>query len=370
MKCEDFEKLLHLYLDGEIDDKSSKEIEEHLLSCKSCSEKLQELKNLEMEARRIKLAEPSPAYWESFTPKVRDKIILRRKKSIWAKIKSGWESLFIYSPSKLRIAVGIASVLLVFIIGKLYWDYRGGELERIRTERMEKALSTPIQEEPEKPAPVVEESLQVEDQKAPIPSAPVTPPAVEEKALEKKAIQTGEDKTQASQSSITVTAEKPKIEKGVTANLRTVTEQEILSSPESLKTGSVHFQSFKSQADFLKMKTGKAISVIDGKKYYQIDETLIQVLTENDTLVAEDTLKKVITSWSEFFKEKPESEWIPEGFSQLKIGYQLLFLKTGEEPLLKEGIELLDKLEESAVEQKIKDEINKKIIELEALKKK
>jgi hypothetical protein len=377
LKCDDFDKLLHLYLDGETEEKSSKEIEEHLLTCQTCSEKLRGLKNLEIEARRIKLSEPSPAYWESFTRKVRDKIILRRRKSIWAKIKSGWESLFIYSPSKLRIAAGIASVLLVFIIGKLYWDYKGSELERIRTERMEKALSPHIQEELEKPVPVVKESLLVEDQKEIVPLAPATPPA-EEKVQSENIIQAGEDKTQASQPSTAVTAEKPKIEEKAAEELTLASQTELANPPVGVQETTVHLQEFLDKKKAIKMATEQTVSGGkrgiglyggEGIKYYKVDDNWVRALNPSDTLVEVDTLKKVITSWSEFFKEKPESEWIPEGFSQIKIAYQLLFLKTGEESILKEGIELLDKFKESAVEQKIKDEINKKITELEALKK-
>lgn len=378
MKCEDFEKLLHLYLDGEINEKSSKEIEEHLLTCQSCAEKLRELKNLETEARRIKLPEPSPAYWENFTREVRNKIILRRKKSIWSKIKSGWESLFLFSPSRLRIAAGIASVLLVFIVGKLYWDYRGGELEKIRTERMEKALSTPIQEEPEKPAPAMKESSQVEDQKEIVLSAPATPPA-EEKIQEEKAIQTGEGKTQALQSSTADTAEKPKIEEKAAEELTLATQAELANPPVGVQETTIHVQGLSDKKKAIKMAAEQTVSGRkadiglypgEGIRYYKVGENWVRVLSDNDTLVEADTLKKVITLWNEFFKEKPESEWVPEGFSQLKTGYQLLFLKTGEGSLLKEGIKLLDKLKESAVEQKIKDEINGKITELEALEKK
>ncbi len=370
MKCEDFEKLLHLYLDGETDEKSSKEIEEHLSTCQSCAEKLRELRSLEAEARRIKLPEPSPAYWENFTREVRNKIILRRKKSIWAKIKSGWESLFLYSPAKLRIAAGIASILLVFIVGKLYWDYRGGELEKTRTKRMEKALSTPTQQEPEEPAPAVKESLLVEAQKKVVPSAAVTPPA--EGKVQK-------DKAQASQPSTAVTAEKSKIEEKAAEEVTLASQAELANPPVGVQETTVHLQAFSDKKKAIKMAAEQTVSgrkadiglySAEGIKYYKVGENWVRALSENDTLTEADTLKKVINSWSKFFEKKPESEWILEGFSQLKIGYQLLFLKTGEDSLLKEGINLLEKFKESTVEQENKDQINGKITELEVLKKK
>lgn len=378
MKCEDFEKLLHLYLDGETDEKSSKEIEEHLQTCQNCVGKLRELKSLETEARRIKLPEPSPAYWENFTREVRNKIILRRKKPIWAKIKSGWESLFLYSPNKLRIAAGIASILLVFIVGKLYWDYRGGELEKTRTERMEKALSTSIQKEPEEPAPAVKESLQVEDQKKIILSAPVTPPA-EEKVQEEKAIQADKDKAQASQPSTMVTAEKPKIEEKAAEELTLASQAELANPPVGVQETTIHLQEFSDKKKAIEMAAEQTVSgrkadiglyAGGGIRYYKVGENWIRALSENDTLAEADTLKKVVTSWSEFFNEKPEAEWVFEGFSQLKTAYQLLFLKSKDDSLLQAGIELLNKYKESLSEQKTKDELSKKITDLENLKKK
>ena len=92
MKCKDFDKLIHLYFDGELDAGKSKEIEEHLLTCQNCAAKLQELKKLEESAKSIRMPELSPDYWKTFAERVRNEIILRRRKSIWSRLKSGWES--------------------------------------------------------------------------------------------------------------------------------------------------------------------------------------------------------------------------------------------------------------------------------------
>ena len=70
-------------------------------------------------------------------------------------------------------------------MGKLYWDYRGGELEKIRTERMEKILTTPSQEKIEYQAPMVKESLHVAG------------PAKETKLVEPKPVSVEEKVTQA-----------------------------------------------------------------------------------------------------------------------------------------------------------------------------
>ncbi len=44
MECKYFKGLISLYIDGYINDKEKKEIEEHLLICKDCKKYLEELK--------------------------------------------------------------------------------------------------------------------------------------------------------------------------------------------------------------------------------------------------------------------------------------------------------------------------------------
>jgi hypothetical protein len=379
LKCEDFDKLLHLYFDGELKEKEFEKIEEHLLSCQRCAEKLQELKNLEEEVKGIKMIEPSGTYWKTFTEEVRNKIILSRKKSFWAKIKSGWESFFYYSPAKLRIAAGIASVLLVFIIGKLYWDYKGKELEEIRSLRMEKSLSSHVPKKVEYTAPAIKESVQVGNQIKESTIVEQKLPLPEEKAQDKTKKEARQGKIIVPESTITVTAERPIIEKGVTANLRTISESDLSLKSPSVPETTIQVQKLPEEKKAIKVlaeqtistkKIGEELYPSEGVRYYMPVKTWIRALNEKDTLVEVDTLKKVITSWKEFFEKKQKPEWIPEGFSQIAIAYQLLFLKTKDQVLLQEGIELLKKYNESATDQKIKEEVGKKIEELENLKKK
>jgi hypothetical protein len=415
LKCEDFDKLIHLYFDGELDAEKSKEIEEHLLTCQKCAAKLQELENLANAAMRIRMPEPSSDYWKTFTERVRNEIILRRRKSIWAEFKSGWESFFFYSPVKLRIAAGIASILLVFIIGKLYWDYKGKELERVRSERIEKALSIPAQQKPELQTPAVKESVQakeparettfvkpspsiIEQKALQVPSSPESIPAeliekstglpaptesvislAREEAQEEKGKGTEESKTPELKKSITVTAERPKIEKGVTANLRTITQADMAMKPPILPETTLYIRKLPEEKPAVATSTLQVPTAVkkderlfsaESIKYYKVDTNWLRALTEKDTLVEADTLKKVISSWKEYFEKKPASEWAPEGFSQLKIAYELFFLKTNDDTPRQEGIKLLKQYKDLLTDQKMKDELTKIISELEALKKK
>jgi len=413
LKCKDVDKLLHLYFDGELDAEKSKELEEHFLTCQDCAAKLQELENLEENARRIRMPEPSADYWKTFAERVRNEIIIRRKKSIWARLKSGWESFFFYSPVKLRIAAGIATILLVFIVGKLYWNYKGKELERVRSERMEKVLSIPAQQKPEIQTPAVKESLQTNKHAKETTFVQPKPSTVEQKALQlsaspeskpseqaEKKVElqapsesvislagekaqgekgAGESRAPELQKSITVTAERPKIEKGVTANLRTITQAEMVRQPSILPETTLYIPKLPEKKPATATTIVRAPTTVkkderllsaESIKYYKIDTNWVRALTEKDLLIEADTLKKVISSWIEYFEKKPVSEWAPEGFSQVKIAYELLFLKTSDDTLLQEGIKLLNRYKDSVTNQKTKDELAKKILELEALKKK
>jgi len=415
LKCEDFDKLIHLYFDGELDAGKSIEMEEHLLTCQNCAAKLLELKKLGESAKGIRLPELSPEYWKTFAERVRNEIILRRRKSFWAKIKSGWESFFFYSPFKLRIAAGVASILLVFIIGKLYWDYKGKELERVRSERIEKALSIPAQQKPELQIPAVMESLQTKKPVKETTFVKPKPPVAEQKALQistpsesissvrveksaelqapfesvisvagekaqgEKEKEAGESKTSELKKSITVTAERPKIEKGVTANLRTVTQAEMAMKPPSLPETILYVQKLPEEKrtgattahrTTTAAKKDEGLYPAESVRYYKADTSWVRALAEKDTLVEADTLKKIISAWKEYFEKKPVSGWVPEGFSQIKNGYELLFLKTSDDSLRQAGIKLLKQYKDSVTDQKTKDDLTKKIFGLEALKKK
>jgi hypothetical protein len=380
LKCEDFDKLLHLYLDGELQGKELKEIEEHVLSCQRCAAKLQELDNLKAAAKRVKMPQPSGFYWKTFTEKVRNKIILRRKKSFWVRLKSGWELFFYYSPVKLRIAAGIASVLLVFIIGKLYWDYRGKEFERIQSERMERVMSTPAQKKPESTTLTTPESLQLKDQTKELTLLKPKIPAPEEKEKNGKPVETAQNvlKTQVGFVIKDSTSNSLHIRGGRAGEVDYIVNTPESTAKEVTESGSMQKPPLQAQKSLVEKSSilmtaeqiKKGISVVNGIKYYKVDGTSIKALTEQDTSQSVDTLKKVMTSWKEYLKKNPELEWRIEGYSQLTIAYQLLYLKTKNQALLKEGIELLNKYKESEADQKIKDELSKNIEKLEALKKK
>ena len=244
---------------------------------------------------------------------------------------------------------------------------------------MEEALSTKVQEAPKKFEPAVTESLQTEDLKELAPPTPVTPSPEEEVQEEKgKEVQQGILKPQVGFVVRDSVKDSLRVRGGRAGDV-----SHIVSIPESISKETEKLESAKETTLYLKSPLKLAaeqpiqsaeerteLFQVGDIRYYELDKNQVRKLTEKDTLIEADTLKKVISSWSEFFDKKPETEWLLEGFSQIKIAYQLLLLKSKDDSLLDEAIKLLNQYEESAVEQKTKDELNKLLAELEALRKK
>jgi len=146
LKCERFNKLIHLFLDGRLDKDEESDLREHLSTCEECAQKLALLRSMEVAAKKISAEEPPKAYWDAFSGRVRERIVQREEESFAFGLKKAVQAIFSFSPLKIKVAAGLASVLLVFIVGKLYVDYRGQEIVS-RKESMQ------IQEQP-RPEPV------------------------------------------------------------------------------------------------------------------------------------------------------------------------------------------------------------------------
>ena len=134
-------KWLSMYIDGELSDKKKKKLEEHLKVCDSCSWNLQELKMVDAYANLVKEPQISEAYWENFTSRVKNKLLIREKQSSESRLWGIFKSLFKPSPTKLKFATAIASVLVVALVGKLYLNYKGISLPENTSSKISSAPS-------------------------------------------------------------------------------------------------------------------------------------------------------------------------------------------------------------------------------------
>jgi hypothetical protein len=138
LRCEDFDELIHLFWDGEIDERKKEEMEEHLSICKKCKQKLALLGSIEEKAKQVKIKEPSQEYWDTFSSRVRERIIAQKEESFSFRLKKVFENIFTFSPLKIKIAAGVVSIVFVFVVGKLYVDYQGKEVIPSSKLRIEK----------------------------------------------------------------------------------------------------------------------------------------------------------------------------------------------------------------------------------------
>jgi hypothetical protein len=103
LRCEDFDELIYLLWDGRIDERKKEELEKHLSTCERCKEKLALLESIEKGAKGIKIKEPSQEYWDTFSSRVRERIIAQKEESFLFKFKKAFEGIFTFSPLKIWI---------------------------------------------------------------------------------------------------------------------------------------------------------------------------------------------------------------------------------------------------------------------------
>ncbi len=103
-ECE-YKKRLQLYLDGWVTGTALAEIEEHLKSCPDCQAEMTELLEVNGAAFEIIDQAPDRYYWESFTSRVRNRIIARDSETIPFEKKSPRYPTF-----------SLASVLIIIVL--------------------------------------------------------------------------------------------------------------------------------------------------------------------------------------------------------------------------------------------------------------
>ncbi|MFQ6002485.1 MAG: zf-HC2 domain-containing protein [Candidatus Zixiibacteriota bacterium] len=366
MRCEDFDELIYLFWDGQIEERKKEELEKHLLACKRCKEKLTLLESIEKKAKQVKMKEPSQEYWDTFSSRVRERIIAQKEESFSFKLKKAFEIIFTLSPLKIKIAAGVVSIVFVLIVGRLYVNYKGEDI----------VPPEPRIENIKKPAPF-----------APDVTKEISPPEEKIKKEERFAPPTNELEKAVTPQII------PKEE--VTSEVVELKEERVL-LPETYSTGAGAEEEKKMLEEIAKPEqkaedlegiplkgvtetgTGKpsllaldrAIQTPRGKDYYVIDEEKVVKIEEEDTLLQEDVLRKTIEGWTRYIEKNPKDSLANEGYLQVAVGYYLLSKLTQDESDLLKGIELLEKYEKRITDQKIKEELDKKLQQLKALKEK
>jgi hypothetical protein len=402
LRCEDFDELIYLFWDGRIDEGKKEKLEKHLSVCQRCKETLTFLESIERGAKEIKTKEPSQEYWDTFSSRVRERIVAQREESFSFKLKRVFENVFTFSPLKAKIAAGVVSIVFVFIVGKLYVDYRGREIIP-NTKRVESKKKpafhvpevsdeiSPLQEKAEAKRKLAPPDEFKKDVAHPVIIKEKTtsgaPPGEKMKKKEGVApplstIEKAEAPQVISKEKVTGEGIELKEEQALSPAASVVgagAEEERkmieeIAKPEQKAQDqeSVSLKAMTTTADrrlsHLAMDSSTEAALAKG--YYVVDGKQVLKVEEEDTLLQEDTLRTIIESWNRYIEKNPKDSLANEGYLQVAIGYYLLSKLTQDESDLSTGIELLEKYEKQVTDPKTKEELDKKLKLLKALKKK
>ena len=408
MKCERFDKLIHLLLDGRLEKNEKSELQEHLSTCERCARKLAFLKSMQGAAGKIEIEEPSQEYWDTFSSRIREKISEREEKSFAFGLKRALQSLFSFSPLKIKVAAGLVSVVLVFIVGKLYVDYRGQEiLPRkgiVQTEEQPQLDVTKVAKKGE--------VSEAEDQHR--PARPADKPKREKKAVdleEAKKNETppgepisGEEMAPKELGALTapeVTQETgvPALSPGVgdqaAVEAQTPSERPAVSSEaEQIGAGAQekHKRAQEAAATAEKEKIAEGEDIL-GKgdaeapakssvglpqptgfrastatAQYEVNRVTIPRMQDDDTLMPADELRRTIEVWTKHIEENPADSLNNHGYLQVAIGYYLLAKLSQDTTIISEGTRVIEEYHKHSDDPTVKKELSSTLEKMKALK--
>jgi hypothetical protein len=410
LRCERFDKLIHLFLDGRLDQDKERELKEHLSECKRCQKRLAFLQSVEGRAEKIEIKEPSQEYWDTFSSRVREKILARKERSPVVGLKKALEGIFSFSPLKIKVAAGLVSVVLVFIIGKLYVDYRGQEIlpskEIIQTEEqprldimeMEKKKGFPIEEGRRRIESISEKpKMEREPATAIQQEGKAIPPKREEDErgalLKEKKIPTqpkvGQEKTAPAYAPILeaqtpIEAEKPSEQQFTPEEIKPTgagMEKEGIEEKVIIKMAGPKEKVQKAEAVPQKREAEKAVSKDVGASvkpafrtylamdHYVVNKKTIPRIEEDDTLMQVDELRRTIQVWKAYIRENPTDSLTNEGYLQVAMGYYLLAKLSPDTTVISEGSKLIEEYLDQIKDPTVKERLDTRLKKIKALRK-
>ncbi|MFQ6069630.1 MAG: zf-HC2 domain-containing protein [Candidatus Aminicenantales bacterium] len=94
MRCTRIEKLLSDKIDGVLSRRKEKKLESHLLCCQKCRSYLEDLEKLSQVAGELEVGKVEDNYWQSFTSRIKQKVISfrteRRKQTSYSGLRWAW----------------------------------------------------------------------------------------------------------------------------------------------------------------------------------------------------------------------------------------------------------------------------------------
>jgi hypothetical protein len=406
LRCERFDKLIGLFLDGRLGKNEEREVKEHLSTCEGCAQKLALLKSTEQAAKKIEVEEPEQEYWDTFSRRIREKISEREEKFFVFSLKKALQGIFSFSPLKIKVAAGLISVVLVFIVGKLYVDYRGQEIvpsiEVIRSEEQpqldvtkvekkgevseaenrDRAAQPPDQLKREKKAVDVEEAKK----KA---TSPEKPAAGEEMATEElgtlRAPEVVAERSVAAPAP-TPDAQAPAEPEAPSNRLAEETQatgagindeargKAAVEMPAQVKeTGKEQGTSRKAEQERTKTEVHDILIReygFVGSDSYLLDQNVVPKMGEYDTLRQASELKRAIQIWKDYSKENPTDSLTNQGYLQVATAYYLLAKLSQDTTVISEGANLTERYLDLVADPALKEKLSDMLEKIDALKEK
>ncbi|NIN00444.1 MAG: hypothetical protein GTO24_20900 [candidate division Zixibacteria bacterium] len=408
MSCERLDRLIHLFLDGRLDQDQERELQEHLSKCERCAKRLALFQKIEGTAKRIPAKEPSQEYWNSFSSRLRAKITAREQESPGFGLKKALESIFAYSPLKIKVAAGLVSIVLVFIIGKLYIDYKGQEIvpsqvtvqpeqpPPLEIKDMEeealpaagtKERAQPIPEKPEvqkeRVVPVFESEKVKEVQEtargkadvltkkgepAPEPEAGEEMPSVGIPAPPERLVEQAEELPKAQLE----TAKAEPVGAGVEEKAKDKESRDIMAPrEEAAKVVGIPEPAEVEEPkprQFVVRDLRASVRAVAPAEQYLAREMTIPRIEEDDTLMRAEDLAQAIQVWKAYIEKNPEDSLTKEGYLQVATAYYLLAKLTADTTRISEGSKTIEEYIQQVKDREIKDELNDRLRKIEALK--
>ena len=293
MKC-NF-KWLSLYMDGELSQRKRARLEEHLRVCESCGQILEQLKSIEQMAGREKLPQISEAYWENFSVRVGNKLLLREKDSTSRFSAGRIKRLFQISPFRLKLAAGLASLFIVMWVGKIYMDHRKVPLPFDERQNLpvdlpgtnaDSELGDNLETKREEPKPVgtIEEETKFKLEE----SEETATPTADEPNRMKELVQDGQP-SPGKQAAIVlpteeVTAEKTFVDKHETQNLRRISAPLTAAVPDTSPAKDMEYEP-SSVSNSPKKVKGEEHALMMAGSLTPLDSLRIQI-QEEEKLIA------------------------------------------------------------------------------------
>jgi len=126
-------------------------------------------------------------------------------------------------------------------------------------------------------------------------------------------------------------------------------------------------ESARAQAPATVRQGAKSAPVVQS---YADGRTTLHKITDQDTLMGEDELRKLIAAWTVRIEENPPDSLASEGYQQVASAYCLLARQTRGEGVASEGARVIETYLDRAKSPAVREFLAAKLAEIQSLQKK